>query len=103
MGGALQKPVWPDGFSLRTFEPADASDAHALTRSSMTTHTLMSAFLKDLAVDPGARRLGVGEALMWHVFSVFQAPSVVSRPILSKPGAVRLYRRLDMIEVDWEG
>ena len=30
LDGALQAPVWPAGFSLRTFEPADAPDVHAL-------------------------------------------------------------------------
>ena len=66
-----------------------------------------SAFLRDLAVDPGARRLGLAEALMWHVFSVFQArgaPHVdLKTDLVENADAVRLYRRLDMIEVDWEG
>jgi len=145
LGGALQTPVWPDGFSLRTFEPADASDAHALlTRvfddgadgsfeewwarvsgdaefdpelffvvhdasGQLAAIALCwtSAFLKDLAVDPGARRLGVGEALMSHVFSVFQARGAarldLKTDLVENADAVRLYRRLDMIEVDWEG
>lgn len=145
LDGALQAPVWPAGFSLRTFEPADAPDVHALLgrvfddgadgpfeewwarisgdaefdptlfflvedehgRLAAVAWAWTSAFLRDLAVDPGARRLGLGEALMLHVFAVFQARGAahvdLKTDLVINADAARLYRRLAMVEVDWEG
>jgi ribosomal protein S18 acetylase RimI-like enzyme len=145
LDGALQAPVWPAGFSLRTFEPADAPDVHALLtrvfddgadgpfeewwaritgdvefdpelfflvddahgRLAAVAWAWNRAFLRDLAVDPAARRLGLAEALMWHVFAVFQArgaPHVdLKTDLVINADAARLYRRLDMVEVAWDG
>lgn len=66
-----------------------------------------SAFVKDLAVRPEARRLGLGEALMLHAFTVLRArgaPHVdLKTNTVENADAVRLYRRLGMAQVAWEG
>jgi ribosomal protein S18 acetylase RimI-like enzyme len=59
-----------------------------------------SAFIKDLAVHPAWRRRGIGEALIHHVFAVFQqrgATTVDLKVEVDNPsGAVRLYERAGM-------
>ncbi|WP_027143265.1 GNAT family N-acetyltransferase [Mesorhizobium sp. WSM3626] len=66
-----------------------------------------SAFVKDLAVHPGARGKGVGEALMWHAFAIFRdrgaAHVDLKTNTLENAAAVRLYERLGMRPVAWEG
>lgn len=66
-----------------------------------------SGFVKDLAVHPEARRQGIGEALMRHVFLAFRergAAHVDLKTNTVKNGAAcSLYERLGMIPVDWEG
>ncbi|MBZ9757381.1 GNAT family N-acetyltransferase [Mesorhizobium sp. ESP6-5] len=66
-----------------------------------------SAFVKDLAVHPEARGKGVGEALMWHAFAIFRdrgaAHVDLKTNTLENPAAVRLYERLGMRPVAWEG
>lgn len=66
-----------------------------------------SAFLKDLAVHPDFRGQGIAEALLWHVFATFAARGAsrvdLKTNLIGNAGAVRLYRRLDMVEVDWAG
>ena len=145
LGGVLPAPAWPDGFVLRTFEPADAPDVHALLtrvfddsddgpfeqwwpgvrddaefdpqlfflvhdasgRLAAVAHCWTSAFLRDLAVAPEARRLGLAEALMWHVFGVFQQRGAAHVDLktntIENADALRLYLRLGMVEVDWDG
>jgi ribosomal protein S18 acetylase RimI-like enzyme len=145
LGGALQAPRWPEGFSLRTFEAGDAPDVYALLsrvfddgadgpfeewwarisgdpefdpklfflvddehgRLAAVAWAWSSAFVRDVAVDPGVRRLGLAEALMRHVFAVFQARGAahvdLKTDLVVDADAARLYRRLDMVEVDWEG
>ena len=145
LDGERQAPVWPVGFSLRTFEPADAPEVHALllrvfddgadgpfdewwprtsgdaefdpklfflvhnAAGQLVAVALVwtSAFVLDLAVDPGARRLGLAEALMRHVFAVFQARGAshvdLKTDLVVNADAARLYRRLGMVEVDWDG
>ncbi|WP_109575415.1 GNAT family N-acetyltransferase [Aminobacter sp. AP02] len=64
-------------------------------------------FVKDLAVHADFRGLGIAEALMWHVFATFAArgaPHVdLKTNLVGNAAAVRLYRRLGMVEVDWAG
>jgi ribosomal protein S18 acetylase RimI-like enzyme len=145
LDGALQAPSWPQGFALRTFEPADAPEVHALLtrvfddgadgsfeewwarisgdaefdpklfflahdaagRLAAVALSWTSAFVRDVAVDPTARRLGLAEALMRHVFTVFQARGAahvdLKTDLVVNADAARLYRRLDMVEVDWDG
>lgn len=145
LGGVLPAPAWPDGFVLRTFEPADAPDVHALLtrvfddgddgpfeqwwpgvrddaefdpqlfflvhdasgRLAAVAHCWTGAFLRDLAVAPEARRLGLAEALMWHVFGVFQQRGAAHVDLktntVENADALRLYLRLGMVEVDWDG
>lgn len=66
-----------------------------------------SAFVKDLAVAPPARGKGLAEALMRHVFAVFRERGHrrvdLKTHVVENAAAVRLYRRLGMVEVDWEG
>ncbi|MEI8713962.1 GNAT family N-acetyltransferase [Mesorhizobium sp. ISC11] len=65
------------------------------------------AFVKDLAVHPGARGKGVAEALMWHAFAVFRERGAdhvdLKTNTVENPAAVRLYERLGMMPVAWEG
>ncbi|KQZ87158.1 acetyltransferase [Mesorhizobium sp. Root157] len=66
-----------------------------------------SAFVKDLAVAEQARGKGIGEALMRHVFQTFRARGAshvdLKTNTIDNAAALRLYRRLGMVEVDWRG
>ena len=66
-----------------------------------------SGFVKDLAVHPDSRRHGIGEALMRHVFLAFRdrgaAHVDLKTDTVKNAAAVRLYERLGMIPVAWEG
>ncbi|MGE3363984.1 MAG: GNAT family N-acetyltransferase [Rhizobiaceae bacterium] len=66
-----------------------------------------SGYLKDLAVALGARGQGIGEALVLHVFAVFQTRGVshvdLKTNLIANAAAARLYQRLGMAEVDWAG
>ncbi len=66
-----------------------------------------SAFLKDLAVSDAWRRLGVGEALMLHAFTVFQERGAAHLDLKveddNPSGAERLYRRVRAVQRCWVG
>lgn len=66
-----------------------------------------SGFVKDLVVHPSARRLGIGEALLTRVFAAFRERGTahvdLKTNLAGNADAVRLYRRLGMVEVGWEG
>lgn len=66
-----------------------------------------SGFVKELAVRGPARRLGLGEALMLALFAAFRdrgaAHLDLKTNLAENADAVRLYRRLGMVEVDWAG
>ncbi|TIV85838.1 MAG: GNAT family N-acetyltransferase [Mesorhizobium sp.] len=66
-----------------------------------------SGFVKDLAVHPESRSQGIGEALMRHVFLIFRERGATHVDLKSNSvkntAALRLYERLGMIPVDWEG
>jgi ribosomal protein S18 acetylase RimI-like enzyme len=66
-----------------------------------------SGFIKDLVVHPRARRRGLAEALMLTAFQAFRrrgASHVDLKVETDNPtGAVRLYRRLGMVEVPIDG
>jgi ribosomal protein S18 acetylase RimI-like enzyme len=66
-----------------------------------------SAFVKDLVVHPDARGRGIGEALMRVVFAAFRNRDAAHVDLktdkVENAAAVRLYQRLGMIPVDWEG
>lgn len=68
---------------------------------------LTRAFVRDLAVHPEARGRGVAEALMRHAFAVFQARGAAHVDLktntVENAAAVRLYERLGMTPVAWEG
>lgn len=105
----LPYDVWWQGLSSDAeFDPAlcflacDA-DGHLLGAAQCWT----SSFVKDLGVHPVARRQGIGEALLRHLFLVFKARGE-SHVDLKTDGqlysdALRLYRRLGMKEVPWAG
>lgn len=66
-----------------------------------------SGFLKDLAVARPARRNGLAEGLCNHVFAAFrtrghQHVDLKTNTVLNAD-AYRLYRRLGMVEVAWDG
>jgi ribosomal protein S18 acetylase RimI-like enzyme len=66
-----------------------------------------SGFVKDLATAGFARERGIGEALMRTVFDRFRATGVAHVDLKTSTtlnaAAVRLYRRLGMVEVEWAG
>jgi ribosomal protein S18 acetylase RimI-like enzyme len=66
-----------------------------------------SGFVKELAVHPAARRRGIGAALLGDVFAIFRARGLshvdLKTNLADNADAVRLYRRLGMVEVAWEG
>lgn len=143
LDGALEPPQWPEGFHLRTFEPADAPALHALLelvfddgmngpfetwwprlagdsefdpalcflvfapdgRLAGAALSWTSAFVKDLAVHRDFRGQGIGEALMRLVFATFAGRGAahvdLKTNLVANADAVRLYRRLGMVEVDW--
>ncbi len=65
-----------------------------------------SAFLKDLAVHPGARRIGLGGNLLLQVFATFRerrAHAVDLKVEASNSAAIALYERAGMVRVPWGG
>ncbi|WP_378949671.1 GNAT family N-acetyltransferase [Mesorhizobium sp. ANAO-SY3R2] len=66
-----------------------------------------SAFIKDLAVHPDFRGRGIAEALLRQVFSAFRARGAahvdLKTNLVDSAAAVRLYRKLGMVEVGWAG
>lgn len=66
-----------------------------------------SGYVKDLATTASARGKGLGEALMLTAFRAFKARGVrlvdLKTSTIKNAAAVRLYRRLGMVEVDWAG
>ena len=65
-----------------------------------------SAFLKDLAVHPTARRLGLGGNLLRQVFRTFRergAPAVDLKVEADNANAIRLYERAGMYRVPFSG
>lgn len=65
-----------------------------------------SSFLKDLAVDPTTRRLGLGENLLRQAFSVFRhrgAPHLDLKVDSVNSSAIRLYERVGMRQVPIRG
>lgn len=136
---------WPEGFTMRSFEPGDALPLHALLgdvfddgadgpfdewwprisgdpefdpalcflvidakgRLAAAALCWTRAFVKDLAVHPEARGRGIAEALMRHVFSAFRERGAdhvdLKTNTVENAAAVRLYERLGMMPVAWEG
>ena len=66
-----------------------------------------SAFIKDLAVRAAHRRRGLGEALALHAFNAFRQRGAghvdLKTNTILNADALRLYQRLGMVPVDWEG
>ena len=66
-----------------------------------------SGFVKDLAVHPDSRRRGLGEALMRHVFLAFRERGAAHVDLktntVKNTEAFRLYERLGMTPVAWDG
>ena len=66
-----------------------------------------TAFVKDLAVHPEARGRGIAQALMWQAFAAFHARGAAHVDLktntVENAAAVRLYQRLGMTPVAWEG
>lgn len=144
---AVADPVWPAGFSVRTFTAADARAVHDLMQLAYAqgggsvdhfdawwpalrddaefdaalcflaidpageivgaAQCWTSAFVKDLVVHPAARRQGLAEALLLTAFQAFRrrgAARVDLKVETDNPtGALRLYRRMGMVEVPIDG
>ena len=99
---------WPRISGDAEFEPKLFFLVHdASGRLAAVALCWTSAFLRDLAVAPEARGLGLAEALMWHVFGVFQKRGAahvdLKTDTVENADALRLYLRLGMAEVDWDG
>jgi len=66
-----------------------------------------SSFVKDLAVRGDVRRLGLGRALMLHIFAVFRVRGERHVDLKTdrkvNADAMRLYTSLGMVEIDWKG
>ena len=65
-----------------------------------------SAFLKDLAVHPDMRRLGIGENLLRIVFRTFRVKGAAAVDLKVETGnanAIRLYERVGMYRVPYDG
>lgn len=66
-----------------------------------------SGFVKDLATAKVARGKGIGEALMQTVFATFRQRGLnhvdLKTSTIHNATAVRLYGRLGMLVVDWNG
>ena len=65
-----------------------------------------SAFLKDLAVRPDMRRLGIGENLLRIVFRNFRVKGAAAVDLKVETGnanAIRLYERVGMYRVPYDG
>ncbi len=144
LAGDLPAPAWADGFTMRTFQPADARAVHKLLTETLQKEEknfdlwwaqhfsdaeydpalwfvvddaegrLVAValcwtgdYLKYLAVHPSARRNGLAEALLLHVFAVFKARGAsrldLKTKVVENANAIRLYRRHGMVEVDWNG
>jgi ribosomal protein S18 acetylase RimI-like enzyme len=143
----VSDPIWPAGFSARTFTAEDAPGVHRLMQIAYAkgggsvgafdawwpgvrddgefdaglcflaidgagaivgaAQCWTSAYVKDLVVHPDARRRGLAEALLLTAFQAFRrrgATHVDLKVELDNPtGAVRLYRRLGMVEVPIDG
>jgi ribosomal protein S18 acetylase RimI-like enzyme len=144
LDAALEAPVWPGCYVIRTLVAGDEGYLHALLievgweigpdpddwwaersgdaefdpglcflafdpagRMVGAACCWTSGYLKDLAVHPAARRLGLGEALVREVLLAFRARGVdhvdLKTNRIDSAAAMRLYRRLGFVEVDWEG
>src|SRR6185437_2365018 len=119
LAAPVAAPVWPEDVALRPFTPGDARAVHALLQAAYangggTVETFTawsadslvgvaqcwtSAFVKDLAVDPGWRRHGVATALLLTAFRAFRdrgARSVDLKVQADNAGAIRVYENLGM-------
>ena len=147
LSDAVADPVWPSGFSPRTFTADDAPAVHRLMQLAYAqgggsvgafetwwpavrddgefdaalcflaideigqiagaAQCWTSAYVKDLVVHPDARRHGLAEALLLTVFQAFRrrgSTHVDLKVEMDNPtSAVRLYRRLGMVEVPIDG
>ena len=65
-----------------------------------------SAFLKDIAVHPDARRMGLGGNLLKQLFRTFRerhAKAVDLKVEAGNAGAIAFYERAGMYRVPWDG
>ncbi|WP_144224807.1 GNAT family N-acetyltransferase [Mesorhizobium amorphae] len=99
---------WAQHSSDAEYDPAlwfvvEDAEAHLVAVALCWT----SDYLKYLAVHPSARRNGLAEALLLHVFAVFKARGAshvdLKTKVVENANAIRLYRRHGMVEVDWNG
>lgn len=96
-----------------TSDPEYSPEAIFLARSTAgellgVCQCWTSAFIKDLAVAPGQRRRGIGEALLMRSFAYFAGKGArfvdLKVKIGNPTGAERLYKKVGMVEVysEWD-
>ena len=98
-GAPIFRKWWPELRKDAEFDPALVFLAVERDEIVGMAQCWTSAFIKDLAVHPGARRRGVGRALMLTVFHAFAkrgAPHVDLKVREENANAQRLYRDLGM-------
>ena len=99
---------WPSRSGDPEFDPSliflvhDANGQLAGTAFCWTRN-----FVRDFAVHPDHRQRGIGEALLLAVFAAFRARGATHVDLKTEPAdspaALRLYRRLGMFEVPFDG
>ena len=99
---------WPNRSTDPEFDPSLIFLVHdANGQLAGTAFCWKRNFVRDFAVHPDHRQLGIGEALLLAVFAAFRARGATQVDLKTEPAdspaALRLYRRLGMFEVDWEG
>jgi ribosomal protein S18 acetylase RimI-like enzyme len=102
-GGAVgdYSSWWESLSSDGEFDPALCFIARCSSGSLVgVAQCWTSAFVKDLVVHPGWRRIGLGEALLRQVFATFRRRGATAADLkvrVDNPsGAVRLYKRVGM-------
>lgn len=105
--GEAERPVSPDWWERLRADPeydaelmivAQAADGQLVGLA----HCWSSGFLKDLAVKPGWRRQGIGEALLLRAFQASRNryhATMDLKVLASNLAAIRLYRRLGFTAV----
>jgi ribosomal protein S18 acetylase RimI-like enzyme len=99
---------WPSRSADPEFDPSLIFLVHhADGQLAGTAFCWARNFIRDFAVHPRHRRLGIGEALLLAAFAAFRARGATHVDLKTEPAdspaALRLYRRLGMFEVAWEG
>ena len=99
---------WPNRSTDPEFDPGLVFLVHdAAGQLAGAAFCWTRSFVRDFAVHPDHRRLGIGEALLRAVFVAFRERGATQIDLKTEPAdsraALRLYRRLGMFEVPFDG